>query len=116
MEQATTPEPRQAVRIWRDAFGEVHANVRHAPVHHSPDGFEVGYGGSGPADLALSILNTFVPATSAADKVKCWRGSCSRFAWNHHQDFKVEFLALMPRAGGEIPAEVIEKWIAERRK
>lgn len=25
-------------------------------VHHSPTGFEWGYGGSGPADLALSIL------------------------------------------------------------
>ena len=25
-------------------------------VRHSPDGFEWGYGGSGPADLALSIV------------------------------------------------------------
>lgn len=25
-------------------------------VRHSPDGFEWGYGGSGPSDLALSIL------------------------------------------------------------
>lgn len=26
-------------------------------VRHSPDGFQIGYGGSGPADTALSILN-----------------------------------------------------------
>lgn len=25
-------------------------------VRHSPDGFQIGYGGSGPADTALSIL------------------------------------------------------------
>ncbi|HMF28341.1 MAG TPA: DUF6166 domain-containing protein, partial [Candidatus Cybelea sp.] len=24
--------------------------------NHSPDGFEIGYGGSGPAQLALAIL------------------------------------------------------------
>lgn len=29
--------------------------LRHR-VRHSPTGFEFGYGGSGPADLALSIL------------------------------------------------------------
>src|SRR5207302_1533158 len=29
--------------------------LRHIPSH-SPDGFEWGYGGSGPADLALAIL------------------------------------------------------------
>jgi hypothetical protein len=28
-------------------------------MRHSPDGFEYGYGGSGPADLALSILVDF---------------------------------------------------------
>lgn len=28
----------------------------HHEVFHSPTGFEMGYGGSGPADLALSIL------------------------------------------------------------
>jgi hypothetical protein len=29
--------------------------LRHVCIH-SPDGFEVGHGGSGPSDLALSIL------------------------------------------------------------
>ena len=28
-------------------------------VRHSPDGFQWGYGGSGPADLALSILTDY---------------------------------------------------------
>lgn len=29
-------------------------------VHHSPDGFEWGYGGSGPAELAKDILWDFL--------------------------------------------------------
>jgi len=28
-------------------------------VRHSPDGFQWGYGGSGPSDLALSIMTDF---------------------------------------------------------
>lgn len=29
-------------------------------VHHSPDGFEYGYGGSGPSDLARSIIGDYL--------------------------------------------------------
>lgn len=113
MESPATPA--QPVRIWRDAFGECHANVRHVP-HHSPDGFEVGYGGSGPADLALAILNTFVPpGADGQPSERCYRGRCSKFAMRHHQDFKVEFIARMPRAGGEIPAATILEWIEQRK-
>jgi hypothetical protein len=103
------------VRIWRDAFNNVHATVPWSVVWHSPDGFEVGYGGSGPADLALNILNAFVPAGGANGSERCYRGRCSTFAARHHQDFKVEFLAPMPREGGTITAERIRAWIAERR-
>lgn len=45
---------------------------------HSPSGFEVGYGGSGPAQLALAILMMFTDNITA---VKL------------HQDFKWQFLA-----------------------
>lgn len=33
--------------------------------NHSPDGFNWGYGGSGPAQLALAILLNFVPKETA---------------------------------------------------
>ena len=39
-------------------------NVPWTVIQHSPDGFEWGYEGSGPADLALNILNAFVPSGS----------------------------------------------------
>jgi len=48
-------------------------------VNHSPSGFQWGYGGSGPAQLALSLLY-YVTAD---------RGVSSK----HHQDFKRQFVA-----------------------
>jgi hypothetical protein len=54
---------------------------------HSPDGFEWGYGGSGPADLALSILVDAV-GTDLAEE--------------HYQAFKGAFLATHSRDGFEI--------------
>ncbi len=47
-------------------------------VYHSPTGFEMGYGGSGPADLARSILAHAV-GLPLADLL--------------YQDFKFEFVA-----------------------
>jgi len=46
-----TPDGSVVVRI-RNGVQEP---LRHL-VHHSPTGFEWGYGGSGPADLARSII------------------------------------------------------------
>lgn len=54
-------------RGWRDANGICHVVVDEDKVtrkldprldldNHSPDGFEWGYGGSGPAQLALALL------------------------------------------------------------
>lgn len=49
--------------------------------NHSPDGFAWGYGGSGPAQLALALLLQFT------DK---------KFAIDNYQDFKAEVLANKP--------------------
>lgn len=62
-------------------------------AHHSPTGFEYGYGGSGPADLALSILRDHFgeqvyPAQLVTGEHQCWR---------HHQRFKADWLARVPR-------------------
>jgi hypothetical protein len=42
--------------LWRDKNGRACVNIPHSIIYHSPCGFEWGYGGSGPADLALNIL------------------------------------------------------------
>jgi hypothetical protein len=52
-------------------------------ANHSPTGFEWGYGGSGPAQLALAIL-----ADALADDI----------AVAIHQRFKFQVIARLPRS------------------
>jgi hypothetical protein len=47
-------------------------------VRHSPDGFDYGYGGSAPADLARSILVDFFDLGDAPDLLPV---SYQRFKW-----------------------------------
>lgn len=86
--------------LTRDADGLATANVEHKWKAHSPCGFEFGYGGSGPADLALNILLKF--------------GVSRERAWTLHQDFKWHFVAKIPAQGGRISATDIESWLADR--
>jgi hypothetical protein len=65
---------------------------------HSPDGFEWGYGGSGPADLALSILADCL-GQDRANRL--------------YQDFKWAFVAKFQYEGWRITSDVIENWAAE---
>ena len=62
---------------------------------HSPDSFNWGYGGSGPADLALAILTDFAGITIAE---------------KFYQKFKFDFIA---PAGSElmIPDSLIIDWL-----
>jgi Family of unknown function (DUF6166) len=99
------------VNVWRTPDGVVHVNVPHVVVHHSPDGFECGYGGSGPADLALNILAAYLPISK--NRARCFEGEVSAEAYALHQNFKWEFIASMPRTGGDIPAEIIRAWISK---
>lgn len=91
------------------------ASVKQAVIFHSPDGFEWGYGGSGPADLALNILHVSLPVgCDHEEPVKLFRGKCSAIAFQLHQDFKRDFIATMPDEGGVIHAAEIDSWIDER--
>lgn len=99
----------QDVTCRRSAAG-VDVSIPQSVVHHSPAGFEWGYGGSGPADLALNILAAIFPG----DEVKCFRGRCSETAWSLHQEFKWKFVAALPRDGGVIRAVAVEHWLGDR--
>lgn len=69
---------------------------------HSPTGFEWGYGGSGPSDLAYNILRTIgLPIPKAQ-------------ALYHH--FKRAFIESMPHEGRTIKEAEIWQWINEMRK
>lgn len=87
-------------------------NVPVSVVQHSPTGFAWGYGGSGPADLALNILNLFVPpGTDGFPKCKLYEGYASFTANVLYQDFKRAYIEILPHEGGTIKGEEIRAWI-----
>lgn len=74
-------------------------NLPYHHVRHSPDGFNWGYGGSGPAELARCLLLEVV-------------GRDSGEGW-HYQDFKTEFVAKWDQSWS-ISADEIVEWVEEK--
>ena len=96
----------QDIVLWRDARGVAHASLGTAEgaplshvVRHSPTGIEWGYGGSGPSDLALSVL-TAVAGAEAAER--------------HYRALVAEVITRVPRAGGLLRAERARAWLARQ--
>jgi len=81
---------------------------------HSPDGFEWGYGGSGPADLALAILVDFLSEDPVAVQTyaKTGRGEPSA-AVHAHQRFKDKFIVGLPKEHWRLREDEIKKWYYE---
>ena len=67
--------------------------------NHSPDGFNSGYSGSGPAQLALGILLEAMPQAKAQRLYQ-------RFKWDYVANWKEDF-------HGEID---IEAWVARQEE
>lgn len=90
-------------------------NVPHLVVHHSPDGFEFGYGGSGAADLALNACQLYLNIVQySGAKTKCFDGHCWKLAWFLHQEFKREFIqGVHWRKGATIPFGKMDRWFKE---
>jgi len=94
-----------------DSHAIVRSNVPHLVVHHSPDGFEFGYGGSGPADLALNVCQWYLESIHYhGEKTQCFDGNCFSLAWILHQEFKREIIANVPHRGVFIPMVTIRAW------
>lgn len=95
--------------------GQCVTNIPHLVVHHSPDGYEFGYGGSGPADLALNVCQLYLNMTGyQGEQTDCYDGKCWTLAFAIHQDFKRAFLAGAPKTGTTIPFERIDAWFREQ--
>lgn len=73
-------------------------NPRYDLRQHSPTGLEWGYGGSGPAQLALAIL-----AHEYDDE----------FAQRYYQDFKWAVVSRLPRRAWNLTSEEIALALAE---
>ena len=86
--------------------------LRHV-VYHSPDGFSWGYGGSGPANTALSILADALGERPTREQLYQGEPLC----WRWHQPFKWEVIAPLPMdTGWRLPLADVQAWIARRRE
>lgn len=112
----TDPNPIERYEISRDADGRVtcwvhrgfgvRASLKHL-VRHSPDGFEIGYAGSGPTELARCILLCQLERSPEAGR------DIDRHAY---QLFRDTFLADPHwRDGRVLTARAIEDWVANLR-
>ena len=88
---------------------------------HSPTGFEIGYGGSGPADTAASILADYF-GEDARWVERTWRGRSNErpsIAVLLHQDFKRDVIAGIQLEPGEVhmlEESSIIAWLAEKHR
>lgn len=97
---------------------DTHRQVAHV-VLHSPTGLETGYGGSGPADLAASILADFLNIKPSC-VLREWNapfdeGPSAMLVIRLHQRFKREFVETQQIAPGEhyvLAGRCIQRWIA----
>lgn len=66
--------------------------------NHSPDGFNWGYAGSGPAQLALAITLHYLPADEALAI---------------YQEFKCDVIANIPMGDFAMPEADVKQWIQQ---
>jgi hypothetical protein len=94
----TTADPGVVTVARRVDAQTIHSKPLKHLVRHSPTGMNWGYGGSGPADLARSILGDFLGIDDPHPAL--------------YQQFKFEKIAPLNQDGHwAIPADVIVKWL-----
>ena len=76
-------------------------------INHSPTGFEWGYGGSGPAQLAYAILRRYF-------NIKHDDKEAERLALLYYGDFKWDIVAKFPLNGFVLQQNEIEFWFRKR--
>ena len=95
------PGGRILVTVYQEREGDVRhlGPLRHL-VQHSPDGFEWGYGGSGPFDLARSIVGDLLGQKDPHPV--------------DYQRIKRALVATLPERGGEITEDQVLELLADR--
>lgn len=113
-DEMTKPAPRTREYIGNraDHAGAAKVIIAHGPVldprndviNHSPDGFQWGYSGSGPAQLALALLCDVLGGDEHA----------AELATKLHQEFKAEKIATITGDHWVMTASEIRDWIASK--
>lgn len=90
-------------------------NIPQLIVDHSPDGFEWGYGGSGPSDLALNVVDLILTKIGFnGSKTKCRKGVAFIKSYELYQDFKWDIISKIPKNGAVIPYDQMKSWIEKK--
>lgn len=122
------------VLTYTEDKGPQREDLKHL-VLHSPDGFEWGYYGSGPSDLALAILADFFgeqptdrelrqghfdvkeeefleadKTSTIAELMERKRLQCSRY----HQPFKEAFVAKFEKDAWKLEEKTVRRWVEEQ--
>lgn len=100
--------------IMRRDAGIVFTNVPHYAVQYSPDGYEFGYGGSGPNDLALNAVHHLLLLEGYQGEMGEGYQSGQVFALAHTLKgaFLAAFIAGVDRhKGAEVPYERLRAWL-----
>jgi len=71
---------------------------------HSPTGYQWGYAGSGPAELARAILVALYPDDPLVRLPVCY------------QHFKADVIAKLPRAAFRLTSTEVDQWFAAWRR
>lgn len=106
----------EAVTLIRDERG-VCSNVPHIVCRHSPDGYEWGYSGSGPSELALNICEFYFRLLRNDEGLDIGKSHAFKQGVAHdatlmvYQSFKEEFIATMDIDGGSIPTNTVMAWL-----
>ena len=101
--------------VKRHRDGKVSTSVPWRVVHHSPSGFAWGYSGSGPADLALNIIEaTLIELGFKGRRTKCCRGYAFDFTLGIYQEFKERHVAVLPEAGGTVPWILVREYVIDK--
>ncbi len=103
--------PQRTLYFQRNEDG-AWTNLPVLAVDKSNRGFEWGYHGSGPADLALNVLEwALLMRGYHGKRVRVLKGSVFLAAYLMHQEYKSQVIAQMPWIGGEITLEEVWTWI-----
>ena len=79
-------------------------------INHSPTGFEWGYGGSGPSQLALAML-----ADTLYDRMPN-KPEADRMTMKVYQDFKRHIISGLPSSTWQLDQDAVFNWFLEHVK
>lgn len=74
-------------------------------INHSPDGFNWGYGGSGPTQLAFAIMYEYGKSKFSKEI------DAYKFAIAHYIKFRDDYIASVQESSFEVSFDQMERWL-----